>query len=206
MKGIVYEYKKEGFGFILDENYHSRFFHINDVREKSKFIENLHDFLYRERIDNQCFFLDFTPYQNKEGKPKAIRINLTDEVLNKKIPGTIFEAEIEDIKYDVQEFSRIVQGIKKGESAPLFTTAGSNGTYRLGYPEVFRELIIDFKRTNNIGWGTVHARDLALRFNNRSKITTPFVEALNRKLKGKTVNILALDNQWKLEDPTILKL
>jgi len=37
MKGIIVDYFEEkGFGFIKDENEDKRFFHISEIREKSK--------------------------------------------------------------------------------------------------------------------------------------------------------------------------
>ena len=72
MKGVIYKYfPKEGYGFILDENDQSRFFHINDVIDKEKLLQNLEEFRYHGKLDNQCFILDFTPSENKGGKTQS---------------------------------------------------------------------------------------------------------------------------------------
>jgi len=116
------------------------------------------------------------------------------------------ETRIIDVRYEVKTLSRISSGYKKGQGAPPLSTAGSNGTYRIGYPETSRELLIDFIRTDDLGWGTISARRLTLYVNNREKITESLVEAIKQKITGKTARVIMSNGEWFLLDMSILKI
>ncbi len=198
MQGVIIKYKEEeGYGFILDENYNERFFHISEISDKNHFLENIHSYLYSDEYNNNCYMLEFIPGKNEKGTT-AKEIFRTDQILNNRAISQPFEAEVIDISYEVETFIRIVQGIKKNHSAPPGTTKGSDGTFRIGYPEVFRELHLKFKKTEGMGWGEIRIRELVLRQNNRKKITSGLVEKLKNKLTGTTIVIRARNNQWEL--------
>lgn len=62
----------------------------------------------------------------------TININLTDNKINDRENKEIFDAKITEVKNEIHTVSRTVSGIKKGEDAPFFATAGGNRIYRLG--------------------------------------------------------------------------
>jgi cold shock CspA family protein len=204
MKGIVKKYIEDKcFGLITDENEEERFFHISEVVDKEMFLKNWSSYSYLEFHKESPKIVEFHPTQNQKGLI-ASKIELTNQVLNDKSNANKFKAIITDFNYDVESFTRIVQGIKKGNSAPFGSTAGSNGTYRNGYPDTTRELNLSFKKMNDIGWGKIDVRSLVLSLNNRKKITNSFVEKLRGKLIGKEVEIFAIQNQWNLRNDSIL--
>lgn len=91
-------------------------------------------------------------------------------------------------------------------SPPFGATRGGNGTYRLGYPETFKELNIDFLKIGDIGWGTIDVRVLALLVNNRKSITEKFVRDLRSKILNKKINIILTGTTWKIQNPSSLKI
>ena len=206
MKGIIVDYFEEkGFGFIKDENEEKRFFHINDIKEKSKFLNNLTDYYYTDWEERKCYVVDFNPNETEKGL-NARNINLTSQIFNDKSIKTGFEAKIVNLTYDVDSLTRIVSGIKKGSSMPFGATAGGNGTYRIGYPEVLREVNLHFRRIDDIGWGRIEVRELVLNLNSREKITEKFIETLKKQLVGKFVDIYPNSAKWELKDNSILRI
>lgn len=206
MKGAVVHFDQQKlFGFIRDENGESRYFQLRDIQEKDKFIDNLEDYYYTEYVERRCFMVAFSPAHN--GRSLAAKsILLTEDILNDKTNSGRIETRITDVRYEVQTVSRISSGYKKGQGAPPFSTAGSNGTYRIGYPETSRELLIDFIRTDDLGWGTISARKLALYVNDREKITESLVEIIKQKITGKTARVIVSKGEWFLLDMSILKI
>jgi len=206
MKGIIVDYfEGKGFGFIKDENEEKRFFHIKSIKERDRFLNNLIDYYYTDLIERRCYVINFSPSQNEKGL-NAIDINLTNQIFNEKSIKSEFEAKILDFKYDTDSLTRTVSGINKGISAPIGATAGGNGTYRIGYPEVLRELNIYFRRIDDIGWGTIDVRELVLTINDRSKITDKVIDTLKNQLIGKTIRIYQVNNEWTLKDNSILEI
>lgn len=206
MKGIITDYIEEkGFGFIKDENEENRFFHISSIRNKNEFLNNITEYLYTEWMERKCYVVTFNPGENDKGL-NASNINLTKQIFNDKSIVNVFDAKIVDLKYDTASLTRTVSGIKKGASAPFGATAGGNGTYRVGYPEVLRELNIYFRRVNDIGWGTIDVRDLALNINHRSNITDKFTDTLKNKIVGQLVKVILNQNDWTLVDSSILEI
>lgn len=206
MNGIITDYiEDKGFGFIKDQNENKRFFHISKIREKDKFLNNITTYLYTEWVERNCFVVDFKEVENEKGL-SAIDIHLTNQIFNDKSIISIYEAEIMDLKYDTDSITRVVSGIKSGMSVPFGATSGGNGTYRLDYPEVFRELNIYFRRTDDIGWGTIDVRELVLDINDRSKITEKLIEILKNKIVGKSIPIISNQKKWKLIDNSILEI
>ena len=206
MKGIIVDYFEEkGFGFIKDENEDKRFFHIKNIRERDKFLNNLTDYYFTDWVERKCYVINFNPCQNEKGL-NALDINLTNQIFNDASIKIEFQAKIVDFKYDTNSLTRIVSGISKGESAPFGATAGGNGTYRIGYPEVLRELNIYFRKIYDIGWGTIDVRDLVLIINDRSKITDSLVNTFKNMLIGKEVTILQDGRNWALKDEIILQM
>jgi hypothetical protein len=205
MKGIITDYFEEKrFGFIKDENEDKRFFHISDIKGGDMFLSNLVDYYYTdsERI---CYVVNFTPSENKKGL-KATNVNLTKQVFNDKAKNNPFGVIITDFKYYSRTLTRVVTGIKNGSSIPVGATRGSNGTYRIGYPEVCRQLNIHFRRIDDIGWGTINVRGLVLTINNRSNITGKLIEILKGKLVGQTISIIPTSGTWVLSDISILRI
>lgn len=204
MKGIVVNYIREkGFGFILDENKEKRFFHIKNIHEREKFVENLTDYFFTDWEERVCYVVTFTPSQNDKGL-NALDIRLTNQIFDDRSSKIEFEAQILDLRYDTASLTRYMSGIKKGMSLPFGATAGGNGTYRIGYPEVLRELNIYFRRIDDIGWGTIDVRDIFLALNDRSKITDKAVETLKKKLVGEILYIVLVNNEWTLKDNSLL--
>ncbi len=206
MKGIITKYnEEEGYGFIKDENEEKRFFHISSVRDKNEFLNNTEKYEYSDWDDSICYVVSFNPGKNEKGL-NASNLLLTEQVFNDRTITDVFDAKIIDVKYDTVSLTRTVSGIKKGASAPFGATVGGNGTYRIGYPEVLRELNIYFRRVDDIGWGTVGVREIALNINHRSKITVKFTETLKTKLVGKTIKITPQRNGWILTDTSVLEI
>lgn len=206
MKGIVVDYFKEkGFGFIKDENEEKRFFHINNINEKDIFLNNLTDYLFTDWVERKCYIVNFNPSQNEKGL-NALNINLTDQIFNEKSIESEFEAKIVDLKLYVDSLTRTVSGNSKGMSAPFGATAGGNGTYRIGYPEVLREVNIYYRRIDDIGWGTIDVRELILTINGRRNITDKLIDTLKNKLVGKMTKIYQKNNEWTLKNNSILKI
>lgn len=204
MKGIITFYDtKKGFGFLMDINEEKRFFHISNVYHKQKFLDNIENYYYTDWVDRICYVVEFYPSQNKKGL-SAQNIKLTTEIFNDKIASKNFKAKIVDVKYDTASLTRIVSGIKKGESAPFGATAGCNGTYRIGYPEVLRELNIYFRRIDTIGWSTIDVRDTVLSINGREKITSKLIETVKNNIINKEIDILIRSNKYCLADSSIL--
>lgn len=205
MKGIIVDYFIErGFGFIKDENEDKLFFHVNNIKQKGKFLDNIGDYFYNDDEDFECFVVDFVPKKSEKGLI-AIDINLTNQVFNDRTICLDFDAKITDVKYKVHSLTRIVSGISKGKETPFGATAGGNGTYRLGYPEVFKELNLFYRRLDDIGWGQIDIRKDVLSIYRRSKITDAFVAMLEHKLIGKTVNLQQTKNGVIIKDLSILK-
>lgn len=189
MKGVIVDYfEDKGFGFIVDENEDKRFFHITNIHRKDVFLENLTDYYYTDWVERKCFVVEFNPSQNHKGL-NATEIKLTKQVLNDKKSTADFEAIITDFRYDTASLTRIMSGISKGMSKPLGATAGGNGTYRIGYPEVIKDLNIYFRRIDDIGWGAIDVRDVALSVNNRSKVTSKFVSEIGDNIVGKIIKV-----------------
>lgn len=206
MKGIVVEYfEDKGFGFIKDENEEKRFFHVTNIKEKNIFLNNLTDYFYTDWFERKCYVVNFNPSKNEKGL-KALDIILTTQIFNEKSIKNEFEAKIADFKYHTTSLTRTVSGINKGMSEPYGATAGGNGTYRIGYPEVLRELNIYFRRIDDIGWGTIDVRELVLAINGRSKITDKLIDTLKNKLVGEMIWIYLLNNEWTLKDNSILEI
>lgn len=206
MKGIIVDYFEEkGFGFIKDENEEKRFFHISDINHKNSFLDNITDYYYTDWVERKCFVVNFNPSQTEKGL-NALNIELTKQVFNDKSSITEFEVKIIDFKYDTASLTRTVSGINKCMSKPIGATSGGNGTYRIGYPEVLREVNIYFRRIDDIGWGTIDVRDLALTINNRSKITDKFIQTLKNQIVGKAIKVVQSKTNWSLKDNSILEI
>ncbi|MDD2986145.1 hypothetical protein [Flavobacterium sp.] len=205
MKGVIIKYFSDrGYGYILGEDDNSYYFHISKFKNRNEFKENFQEY-YRHRFDDTCYQINFLPSTSDQGLC-AININLTDEKINDRESKEIFDAKIAEIKNEIHTVSRTVSGIKKGESAPIFATAGGNGTYRLGYPETFRNLYLYFSREDKQGWGLIEVRDLFLEVNERSKITTKSIESLKGNLLNKTIQITSNGKEWVLVDEKVLKI
>jgi len=204
MKGVITDFFDDrGFGFLKDENYEKRFFHVSNILQKSKFLESVVDYYYTDFEPRKCYIINFSPSQNNKGLT-AINISLTNHVFNEKLIGNVIDGVITDLEYKVHSTSRIVQGIKKGSGIPFFATAGGNGTFRLGYPEQYRSLLIHFNRLYDIGWGAIDVRDVSLKLNSREKITDSFVNAIKKNLLGKKIRIDNKNDEWVLADESIL--
>lgn len=205
MKGVITKYfSDKGYGFILGEDSNSYYFHISKFKNRNEFDENFQDY-YRYHFDDACYQITFVPSTSERGLC-AIKIDLTDEKINDRESDEIFDAKITEVKNDIQTISRTVQGIKKGEGAPFFATAGGNGTYRLGYPETYRNLYLYFSREDKQSWGFIEVRDLFLEVNGRSNVTTKSIESLNKKILNKTIQITSKDNQWILVNEDVLTI
>jgi hypothetical protein len=206
MKGIITDYiEDKGFGFLKDENEEKRFFHIKSIREQNRFLENLTNYYYTDWEERICYVVDFKPTHTAKGL-NAEDIHLTRQIFNYSFAPIEYDATISDITYDQGSLTRLVSGISKDKSTPLGATAGGNGTYRLGYPEVIKELNIRFRRADDIGWGTIDVRDVVLHINGKKKITGSLVQALRDKLVGKTTAITQKGRHCALKDQSILRI
>lgn len=128
---------------------------------------------------------------------------------------------IQAINYEVTSLSRCITGITKDKQkfygSPGSGFFGGNGTYREGYPEEHRELLmtirIEYEKPNPrlripIGIQKVDVRELALSINGREKVTNAFVSNLRRLLIGKRVELTfdPIDCTISLKNPGILIL
>ena len=126
---------------------------------------------------------------------------------------------IQSIDRSEISLSRCITGISKDKQkyydAPGSGFFGGNGTYREGYPEVKRELLMTVRieyDKSSIGTGIpvgiqkVDIRELALIMNEREKITDAFVSSLRRKLIGKRVELVfdLIDYSIYLKNPGVL--
>lgn len=205
MKGVITKYFSDrGYGFILGEDNNSYYFHISKFKDRNEFDENFQEY-YRYHFDDTCYQIKFVPSTSNKGMC-AINISLTAEKINDRKNNEIFDVKITEIKNEIHTVSRTVQGIKKGEDAPFFATAGGNGTYRLGYPETYRNLCLYFSRQDKQGWGLIEVRDLFLEINKRSKITSKAVDLLQEKLINKTIQVTSNGNDWVVVDQNILEI
>lgn len=205
MKGIITKYDEDrGYGFIKDENEEERFFHISSINQSEYFLNNISDYYFTPLITRRCYVVEFIESTNSKGL-SATKINLTNQIFNDMSRTIIFDAQIIDIEYDNRTLTKIVTGMKNG-SKPMGATAGSNGTYRIDYPEVNRDLNLYFRRINDIGWDSIEIRDLALRINGRKKITKKFIENLKQRLIGKQIQIFSLGKNWEIKNQSILKV
>jgi hypothetical protein len=205
MKGIIIKYDEDKrYGFIKDENQNTRFFHISSINQKNQFLNNILDYYFSNFIERKCYVVQFSPISNSKGL-NAININLTNQIFNDMSKATIFDAEITDIEYDNTSLTRIISGMKNG-SIPIGATAGSNGTYRIGYPEGNKNLNLYFRRINDIGWDSIEVRDLVLKINSRKKITKKFIENLKKKLIGKQIQVFPLGEKWNINKQSVLKV
>ena len=205
MKGVIIKYfSDKGYGFILGEDGNSYYFHISKFKNRNEFEQNFQEY-YRYRFDDGCCQISFVPSTSDRGLC-AINIILTDEKINDRESLEIFDAKVTEIKNDIHTVSRTVSGIKKGEGAPPFTTAGGNGTFRLDYPETSRDLHLYFSRQDKQGWGLIEVRGLFLQINDRSKITLKSIDSLQGKLLNKTIQITSNGNEWVLVDANVIKI
>lgn len=205
MKGVITKYVSDkGYGFILGEDEKSYYFHISKFKKRNEFDENFQEY-YRYCFDDSCYQITFVPSSSDRGLC-AINIDLTDEKINDRESKEIFDAKITEVKNEIHTVSRTVSGIKKGEGAPFFATAGGNGTYRLGYPETYRNLYLHFSRQDKQGWGLIEVRDLFLEINDRSKITSKSIDLLKEKLINKITQITSDGNNWILVNENVLKI
>lgn len=202
MKGVIESFKKEGgFGFIIDEEYKERFFHISEIRNKKKFLDNMDQYVLKYK--DECNFIEFLPGINQHGKT-ALNIHLTDQILNDRKISKPFSAKVLSIETKQESWITIVQGIKKNDPVPSGATAGDCGTYQIGYPRINRYLFLKFIRIDEMGWGQIDVRKNVLLLNNRTKITGSFLEELNRKLVDTTVKICIENGEWALTDNSFL--
>jgi hypothetical protein len=201
MRGVVVEYKPDrGFGFIKNINEEEYFFHIKSMIHGNRFLRDICDYFY-VGDDRKCYLVDFVPHRTDKGL-SAGSISLTREVFNDLSNGFEFFATVVDISYNVSSLTRVVSGIKKGCTVPFGVTCGGNGTYRLGYPEFDRDLVLRFRRNDVVGWGNIEVRDFALELNDRSKITNRFVDDLRNNLIGKEIVVRPNSVEWKTKVST----
>lgn len=202
MKGVIESFKKEGgFGFIIDEEYKERFFHISEIRNKKKFLDNMDQYVLKYK--GECNFIEFLPGNNQQGKT-ALNIHLTDQIMNDRKISEPFSAKVLSFETKLETWITTVQGIKKNAPVPSGATAGDCGTYRIGYPLINRYLYLKFIRIDEMGWGQIDVRKNVFLLNNRTKITGSFLENLNRKLVGTTVKICIENGEWALTDNSFL--
>jgi hypothetical protein len=164
-------------------------------------------------------------YRKKGGDEKELRKELyrhlpTDEELSKKrikaeayhVPCSRHCGTIIDVKYEQRAMSRGVTGVKHDQSqhfTPSNGYFGGNGTYRSGYPEVYRCLYLIIKLINH-PHVKINVRSDALKINDRKNVTEAFVSELRNKLIKKKVEIEYLGNdpnqEFKLIDPSMLQI
>ncbi len=119
------------------------------------------------------------------------------------------EATIIDLKYDVFQVSKIVQGIKSNEESSYKEPEyfGGRGTFRKGYPESVQSLLLYLKVK-----GRPHVKidvlSQVLEINKRKKITQPFLGKLRDKLLGKHITIQSAgdDERYALDDLSALSV
>lgn len=87
--------------------------------------------------------------------------------------------------------SRVVQGVRKPEQSryqpPRYH--GGNGTYRDGFPEHSREVVL---KVDVPGFGVreIDVREEALTVNDRIRVTERFVHQLREKLLGAKIKVV----------------
>jgi len=116
-----------------------------------------------------------------------------------KIKGKVIEVENK-----LNILTTVVHGIKKGKPEPFGATAGSNGTYRIGYPETSHSLLITVNifniKTCNYQKIYIDVRKLLLDTNGWTKVTKQRVNQLKEKLLNQFVDIENNKGEWHLVD------
>jgi len=114
-----------------------------------------------------------------------------------------------DVRKNEKSFSCCVHGIKKqkqGSYARNSNFHGSNGTYRMGYPEVHRTLNLVVK-VRNYKHQFIDVRESFLRVNNRKKVTEKVLNLLANHIKNKSIEVDVIsDGNTILLDESVLKL
>lgn len=204
MQGVITKYFEEkGYGFITGENGENYFFHISQVENKSDLMNDVYAFLCPSLTEENCRAVEFVPEPGNKGI-EARKLYLTDLLVNNMNSREIFDVEITDVSYSRETLTRTVSGIKKGSVPPPFSTAGGNGTFRLGYPEVYRFLVLSFRRKDQIGWGKLECHKEVLQVNERRNMTESFVNNLRSKLVGTTLSIFSDGDNWRVKDSSAL--
>jgi hypothetical protein len=108
------------------------------------------------------------------------------------IIGKAFTARILDVKAESSYNSSCVTGISKEKQAQYTTKNGffgSNGTYRVGYPDVERHLflVVKLKGHPHI---KIDVREKVLSLNDRQRVTDSFVQSLKEKLCDNEIKII----------------
>ncbi|MCL2211114.1 MAG: hypothetical protein FWB95_04260 [Treponema sp.] len=120
-----------------------------------------------------------------------------------KIKGEVIKVEKEDISV-----STIVQGIKQGNPEPFGATAGSCGTYRIGYPTVSRHLFITISIFNSNSCEHQHikidVRESACNINGWKNLTESRVAQLRDKLIKKYVDVENNKEEWNFVDEKMI--
>lgn len=116
-----------------------------------------------------------------------------------KIKGKVNKVEKKNFSH-----SYIAQGYKKGETEPLGATAGSNGTFRIGYPEVSYHVIVTVEIFNsqlckhhNID---IDIRNALIESNDWIKMTKNRVNLICDRLLGEFVDIENCKGEWRFVD------
>ena len=120
-----------------------------------------------------------------------------------KIKGEVIKVEKKDIS-----ISTIVQGIKQGSPIPFGATAGSRGTFRIGYPSISQHLFITVSIFNSNSCENqkvnIDVRESARNTNGWTNITESRVTQLRDKLINKYVDIENRKGEWALVDETMI--
>lgn len=107
------------------------------------------------------------------------------------ISGSKHIGQVIDVKYEKQEVASCISGIKR-ENASKYTQSngyfGSNGTYRVGYPDVKLSLFLIIRLRNHPHL-KIDVRNKALLLNNRKNITDAFISSLKEQLKNRDVQV-----------------
>lgn len=97
-----------------------------------------------------------------------------------------------DVVRNESSAASLVQGVKKNEQCryqpPLYH--GSNGTYRVGFPQHQREVLVVVD-VRGLGKRQIDIRNDALKVNGRERVTDRFVEQLREKLIGTELKVVA---------------
>ena len=82
MEGIIVKYVEDKrYGFIKDENDKERFFHISNIENSERFLENIFDYSFE--YNEGCFIVEFDPLSNDKGLA-ATKIILTKQACTVK--------------------------------------------------------------------------------------------------------------------------
>ncbi len=132
---------------------------------------------------------------------------MTSREVYGRLQASVFKGRVSDIKYNISRKARAVQGtsLRNVKHATVPRDFGLPGTYRVGYPGARRKLLMIVK-IGRYGKQGFDVRALALKANDRIRITTQLVQLLRGKLVGRELRFGVGGNGFEPHEPNDLRV